>query len=193
MRKASHLYAARQGNLRPLYAAIRKHGAENFTFEVIEECIDEAINDRERHWVTHYDSFNQEKGYNLTKGGSGEQVFCEDVIARRRDTGRKCMARLLETVCSEPAFRKRSSERMKQLLKEGRVKVPTWTGRSHRHETKEKIREVMKQAQAGSRNSQSGKVWISHHALKVSKRVSRLELQEWLVQGWVMGRKMRWT
>ncbi len=192
VRKAGHLYAARKGSLRPLYAAIRKHGVESFTFEVIEDCIDEIIDERECHWVSHYNSNDPEKGYNLTRGGSGEQTFCEDVIAQRRETGRKCMAHLHETICADPAFRKRSSERMKRLLQEGRVKAPTWTGRLHRPETKEKIGSAMRIAQAGERNSQSGKVWISNHALKISKRVPRPELQEWLVQGWVLGRRMRW-
>lgn len=69
-RKAGHFYAARKGNERPLYRSIRKHGAENFSFEVIEECDDEIINEREQFWVAHFDSFNPEKGYNLTSGGN---------------------------------------------------------------------------------------------------------------------------
>lgn len=70
VRKAGHFYEARKGNKRPLYASIRKHGAENFSFEVLEECADELINERERFWVSHFDSYNLEKGYNLTNGGN---------------------------------------------------------------------------------------------------------------------------
>jgi group I intron endonuclease len=69
-RKATHFYNARKGVARPLYASMRKHGIDNFAFEVLEECADEAINDREQHWVSHFDSFNPEKGYNLTSGGN---------------------------------------------------------------------------------------------------------------------------
>lgn len=68
-RKAGHFYAARCGVLYPLYCSIRKHGVENFSFEVIEECDDDLANEREQFWVAKYDSFNQEKGYNLTSGG----------------------------------------------------------------------------------------------------------------------------
>lgn len=64
-----HFAVARSGNTRPLYASIRKHGKENFSFEVIEECADDLINEREQFWVAHFDSFNPEKGYNLTRGG----------------------------------------------------------------------------------------------------------------------------
>lgn len=68
-RKAGHLYDARRGLDRPLYRSIRKHGAENFVFEVLEQCEDDLIDDREQYWVSHFDSFNPECGYNLTTGG----------------------------------------------------------------------------------------------------------------------------
>lgn len=70
-RKANHFYLARKGDERHLYASIRKYGQENFVFEVIEECNDDSINEREEFWVSHYDSFNHFKGYNLTRGGEG--------------------------------------------------------------------------------------------------------------------------
>lgn len=70
-RKASHFYEAKRGNHRHLYASIRKYGQENFSFDVIEECEDDVINEREQYWVSHYDSYNPEKGYNLTRGGEG--------------------------------------------------------------------------------------------------------------------------
>lgn len=47
-RKACHLYSARRGVDRYLYRAIRKYGEENFLFEIIEECNDDVVNDRER-------------------------------------------------------------------------------------------------------------------------------------------------
>lgn len=81
-RKATHFYNARKGIARPLYAAIRKHGVENFAFEVLEECIDDVVNEREQYWVAHFDSFNPEKGYNLTSGGNQLIEFSEEVVQR---------------------------------------------------------------------------------------------------------------
>ena len=49
---------------------MRKYGIENFTFEIIEECSQEQLNEREIYWISYYDSFNKEKGYNMTPGGS---------------------------------------------------------------------------------------------------------------------------
>lgn len=53
----------------PLYRAIRKYGIENFTFEVIEECDIEFLNEREKYWIAYYNSFDTMNGYNLTAGG----------------------------------------------------------------------------------------------------------------------------
>ena len=49
---------------------MRKYGIENFSFEVIEECSLEQLNEREVYWIAYYNSFNKEKGYNMTPGGS---------------------------------------------------------------------------------------------------------------------------
>lgn len=51
-----------------LYQAMQKYGLKNFSFEVIEECDKEKLNEREIYWISYYDSFNN--GYNMTPGGS---------------------------------------------------------------------------------------------------------------------------
>lgn len=53
----------------PIYRAIRKYGLENFSFEVVEECEISELNEKEIYWIEFYDSNNDKKGYNLTKGG----------------------------------------------------------------------------------------------------------------------------
>lgn len=52
---------------RPLYCAIRKYGIENFSFERLELCKPEELDEREMYWIEYYNSFNN--GYNLTLGG----------------------------------------------------------------------------------------------------------------------------
>jgi group I intron endonuclease len=50
-----------------LYAAIRKYGENNFLFEVVENCEDDIVNEREIYWIQHFNSFKD--GYNMTSGG----------------------------------------------------------------------------------------------------------------------------
>lgn len=51
-----------------LYKAIRKYGLNNFSFEILEKCTEEDLNERECYWIKHYDSYNN--GYNCTIGGN---------------------------------------------------------------------------------------------------------------------------
>ena len=53
----------------PLYRAMRKYGFENFSFEVLEECLREELNEKERFYVEKYNAFFG--GYNQTLGGDG--------------------------------------------------------------------------------------------------------------------------
>ena len=58
----------------PVHNAIRKYGKENFQIEVIETIEDkdyDYLKEREIYWIKKFDSYNREKGYNLTLGGDG--------------------------------------------------------------------------------------------------------------------------
>ena len=54
----------------PLYKAFRKYGIQNFSFEVLQECKKEELNDREIYWIKENKSNIKEYGYNQTTGGS---------------------------------------------------------------------------------------------------------------------------
>lgn len=51
-----------------LYSAMQTFGVENFTFEILEECSSEQLNEREKFYIEFYDTTNY--GYNATRGGS---------------------------------------------------------------------------------------------------------------------------
>lgn len=59
----------------PIYKAIRKYGLSNFSFEVLEECSKEKLNEREIYWIEYYNSW--QNGYNQTPGGDnvGNKTF----------------------------------------------------------------------------------------------------------------------
>ena len=56
---------------RHLQAAWNKYGEENFQFDELEYCPLEQLDDKEIYWINHYNSQNQEFGYNLADGGLG--------------------------------------------------------------------------------------------------------------------------
>lgn len=47
--------------------AIREYGKENFIIEELETCQAVDLNEREKYWISYYNSY--EEGYNSTKGG----------------------------------------------------------------------------------------------------------------------------
>ena len=64
----------------PISRAFRKYGIENFSFEIIEECNRSKLNEREKYWISFYNSFFS--GYNQTLGGdnSGPNTTKEKII-----------------------------------------------------------------------------------------------------------------
>ena len=54
----------------PLYRAIRKYGLDNFSFEVLEECKKENLNEKEKFYIAKYHAHGQ-GGYNQDDGGFG--------------------------------------------------------------------------------------------------------------------------
>lgn len=69
-----HIYEAKQGSTRALCRALNKYGQANFNFEIIEsislEEYDTLSNEREKYWISYYNSFS-DQGYNMTEGGDG--------------------------------------------------------------------------------------------------------------------------
>lgn len=94
-RKASHIHAARTDVQYPLQRSIRKHGVENFSFEVIEECVDEKIDEREKFWISQFDSRNPERGYNIHIGGSSSSEETHRKISEALKGNTHCVGRVL--------------------------------------------------------------------------------------------------
>ena len=61
--------------------AIRKYGVDAFIYEVIEECPLEKLDEREKYWITFYNTFKG-FGYNCNAGGGD---------SRGENNGRTCL------------------------------------------------------------------------------------------------------
>ena len=146
-RKQEHFRSAKEGAEGRLYWAIRKHGEENFLFEVIEDCEDDATNQREEFWITHFNSF--ENGYNSTTGGDHYQLSEE----AKNKIGL--------------AARRPMSEKQKQKLREAnKGKKPP----PHTPETLRKMSESMKGKNSGPKSDEHRrKLSEAHHGKKLSE------------------------
>ena len=70
LRFQNHLSAARNGKDYIIGKAIRKYGEENFYIELLEECTIEELNEREKYWISYFNSTNNKFGYNMSIGGN---------------------------------------------------------------------------------------------------------------------------
>ena len=64
-----------------LHKAIKKYGIHNITFEIIEECEKNKLDEREIYWIQYYNSIIP-NGYNQTSGGYSGQgdLFKKSVL-----------------------------------------------------------------------------------------------------------------
>lgn len=69
---------------RYFYNAIKKYGFENFKAEVIEECADDKLNEREVYWIKYYNTLVP-NGYNITEGGTNAKSWSKTVYQYDQD------------------------------------------------------------------------------------------------------------
>lgn len=71
----SHRNALAKGDTY-LYNAIRKHKSRNFEVEILEKDLaEDDLNDREIYWISYYEAYYKDGGYNMTTGGE----HCENL------------------------------------------------------------------------------------------------------------------
>lgn len=63
------------------HRALKKYGKDNFLWEVIEECDNKILNEREIYWIKYYDTYyKNNKGYNMTYGGEYENHLEKAIV-----------------------------------------------------------------------------------------------------------------
>lgn len=70
---------------RCLNNAIRKHGWDEFTKDIILECDNDELNFYEAYFIKEYDSLAP-NGYNLTLGGDSNKEYSEQTIQKMRES-----------------------------------------------------------------------------------------------------------
>ena len=58
-----------------LYNAMNAYGIDNFSFEIVEECDCEVLDEKERYWIQKLDTL-EPNGYNISNGG--RKLFGEE-------------------------------------------------------------------------------------------------------------------
>ena len=69
-----HLSCARNNTSGHLYFAMRKYGLENFTIEILEKTNVTNLNEREKYYITLFNSTDPKIGYNILNGGGNGHI-----------------------------------------------------------------------------------------------------------------------
>jgi len=176
------------GSGKYLWNSIRKHGAENFTREILEFFENRKdLVEREKNLINE-DFIKDPMCMNLKPGGSGGWSVEQQVI--NQYNGRIKIKILKET---DPAwverFFKNMSDGQKNAYKNGRIPTPVdWTGKTHSDESKKEMSRIAK-LRTGDKNSSFGTCWI--HNMEESKKIKQSELEQYLSNNWLKGRKMK--
>ena len=67
------LYLADEGRKddleKPLYRAFKKYGKDSFKWDILEECSNDLLKEREIYWIEYYNTYENREHYNETPGG----------------------------------------------------------------------------------------------------------------------------
>jgi hypothetical protein len=97
--------------------------------------------------------------------------------------------RLEESIEYYEFFCNKISEGLKRYYKNGGLNK--FKNSKHTEESKKRIGEANSKNQKGNKNSQYGTCWVYNKELKENKKIKKEDLDSWLEQGWIKGRKIK--
>lgn len=110
-----------------IYAAMQKYGIDAFSWQVIEQCDVDSLEDRERHWIAVFDTFKN--GYNLTAGGEYNKEYSAET-RKRMSEAQKGKKQSQETIDKRTARGENHYRFGKTVSEETREKIrKSLTGR----------------------------------------------------------------
>ena len=132
-----------------LYRSLVKHGVQNHTFEIVEECLFEQLNIRERYWQDYFD-VTGENGLNceLTATDVLPKIFSKETILKMSNsaTGRILSQETKNKIGSKSLNRKHSEITKKKISENSKGnkngmygRISLFLGKNHTEESKNKI------------------------------------------------------
>jgi len=186
MHSTNNLKDGYLGSGKSLRYAIRKYGIENFVLEIIEWCENrESLINQEKKIITEQ-FLNDPNCYNLKPGGLGGFNNTEHQLKCSKAAGLKHGEKIKNDEEYRNKYSKKISEANKRRHLRGELKtwkdVYDWTGKLHKPETIEKIKNSKKGQGVGETNSQYGTRWITDG---INNR--KIKKEEVLPIGWKYG------
>ena len=96
-----------------LYDSFKKYGWYNHSFEIIEECLQEDLNQKEQYWVDFYNS--KQEGLNCDPtlylvGKAGPKIGTTKGIKKITEEGKKVKSEKMKKLWEEGKFKRNNSK-----------------------------------------------------------------------------------
>lgn len=164
-----------------LQFAWNKYKQENFSFEILEECEKEYLNEKEKYYI---ELFNTKKeGYNYTRGGDGSNGFLHS-----QETKKKLSEIAKNRIVSSETREKISIIKKGIIFTEEHKRKLSESGKGkHSKPVSDETREKLSKATKGENNPNYGKKMSEEQKKKISetkksqfllKRVQEIEKKE---------------
>lgn len=168
--------------------AIDKYGVDKFTKEILFECkTKEDMLDME-HSIVDDEFVARLDTYNITRGGGGAFDFINRNGLNNSGTQQSRLRELMSDSEFYDEWKRKKDAGIKFYYEHN---PGSWCGRSHKDSTKKLIGANSSLHQKGTGNSRYGTKWIHNIELQCSKSVNQLDVEKYLSEGWLLGRKMK--
>ena len=161
-----HINALRRGDSRCvlLQRAWNKYGEENFSFEILELCSEDVLDELEVKYIELYSSCV--RGYNIESGGNKNKHLSEETkqLLREAHIGRKMSEETIQKMSDarigdkNPMYGKTHTEEARKKISEAHKGKPG-------HPTTEETKELIRKANIGKPKSEETKKKISKAAM----------------------------
>jgi len=190
------------GSGKILNLAKEKYGLDKFKKEILYDFDTEEEMLLMEEKIVNEEFLLRPDTYNLIKGGIGGWPYNKVIIKDKDDN--KFMVSIDDPRYLSGEFVSLVKNTLNVKDKNGNIfriyiddprylsgeLIPIWCNRSHSDETKKKISKSVSKSISGKNHPQYGKCWIYNLELKKSKSIPKDELENWIKDGWVKGRKL---
>ncbi len=164
------------GSGKIILKAIEKYGKENFKKEIFAVFDNPEDMFESESILVNEDFIKRKDTYNLKIGGKGGWDLATAGHMYKLQNDKEYYLN----------FCKRQRKEALEYLK---YNDPWWKGKRHSEESKAKIGKANSIHQKGKGNSMYGRCWIHNLELKENKVIKKSEIESWINQGWIKGRK----
>ena len=203
--KTTNLDDGYMGSGASLNRAYKKYGIEVFEKQILIQFENEKQMFETERIIVDSEFIKRTDVYNRVNGGKGHWPSTIGYAVVKDKNGQRCRIKTTDLGLFEGEFvginkdkvtvRDHNNNYFSVYRNDPRYisgeLIPTWKGKNHSDNTKRIIGEKTSIHQKGKGNSQYGKCWICNDVLKRSMSIKKELLDQYIKDGWVLGRKLK--